>query len=340
MAPPASGSPCAQNYAGPIPAVVHIHGGDVPPELDGGPDAWFTSTGSATGHGYYTFPGAPPNGAIYKYPNRQEAAPIWFHDHALGITRLNVHAGLAGAYYIQDPALSLPPNLQSLPEVVPLVLQDRMFDTNGQLFFPADSAANILWTPNPEHPYWVPEFVGDTIVVNGKAWPFLNVEGKRYRFLFINGSNARTYELFLPNVPMYVIGTDGGYLDAPAMVSKLLIMPGERYEVIIDFASLAGTNVILKNTARTPYPKGASPNGQTLGQIIQFRVGPRAADTSFNPAAAGAVLRTGAQMIKRLPGAPGGPAIVTAAGVTQNVQKTRQLSLNEVMDMPITLSIP
>ena len=70
-----------------------------------------------------------------------------------------------------------------------------MFDTNGQLFFPADSAGGLLWTPNPEHPYWVPEFVGDTILVNGKAWPYLNVEPKRYRFLFLNGSNARTYDM-------------------------------------------------------------------------------------------------------------------------------------------------
>jgi len=99
-------SPCAWNYGetapgvfGPlsVPAVIHLHGGEVPPELDGGPDAWVTSDGSKTGHGYYTYAGAPANGAIYKYANTQEAAPIWFHDHALGITRLNVYAGLAGA---------------------------------------------------------------------------------------------------------------------------------------------------------------------------------------------------------------------------------------------------
>ena len=81
--------------------------------------------------------------------------------------------------------------------MIPLVIQDRMFDTNGQLFFPAGQAGGVLWTPNPEHPYWVPEFVGDAIVVNGKAWPYLNVQAKRYRFLFLNGSNARTYELAL-----------------------------------------------------------------------------------------------------------------------------------------------
>jgi FtsP/CotA-like multicopper oxidase with cupredoxin domain len=146
------------------------------------------------GHGYYTVPGASVNASLYKYPNVQEAAPIWFHDHTLGATRLNVYAGLAGAYYIVDPTLNLPANLQPVSEVVPLVLQDRMFDTNGQLFFQADSAGGLLWATNPEHPYWSPEFVGDTIVVNGKAWPYLNVQAKRYRFLFLNGSNARTYK--------------------------------------------------------------------------------------------------------------------------------------------------
>jgi FtsP/CotA-like multicopper oxidase with cupredoxin domain len=377
---PAFGTLCAGNYgeilpqgvtAAPIPAVVHLHGGEVPPGLDGGPDAWFTSgSGTYKGHGYYSADGAPPNGAIYKYPNSQEAAPIWFHDHALGITRLNVYAGLAGGYIIADPDLVLPGGLHSyglwyptippaaprpepaLPDepTIPLIIQDRMFDNTGQLFFPADSAANILWSLNPEHPYWVPEFVGDTIVVNGKAWPFLNVQAKRYRFLFLNGSNARTYELSLPNpvtgakVPFYVIGTDGGYLDAPAMTNVLTIMPGERYEVIIDFAGLAGTNLVMKNTGKTPYPRGAQPQGATVGRIIQFRVtAPPLSfvDSSYNPAG-GTPIRTGNnapannnQKIVRLPGAPGGPAPNPT-----NVQLTRLLTLNEVLAPPSNATDP
>lgn len=353
---PTYGSDCSKNYTGPIPAVVHLHGGEVPPELDGGPDAWITSDGIRKGFGYYSYSGAPPKGAIYKYANTQEAAPIWFHDHALGITRLNVYAGLAGGYFILDPSQHLPSNLQPIPEVVPLVLQDRTFDTNGQLFMPADSAGGVLWSPNPEHPYWVPEFVGDTVVVNGKAWPYLNVEAKRYRFLFLNGSNARTYEMFLVNQatgrvgpPLWVIGTDGGYLDKPvkidpALGQKLTMMPGERYEVIIDFAGYANTNLIIRNTGRTPYPKGESPQGNTLGRILQFRVGAAPnADTSFNPAAQGATIRASTpedQRIVRLPGAPGGPAIVTTAGSTQNVQKTRELTLNEVIALGQTAIDP
>src|SRR5574337_765178 len=139
-----------------------------------------------------------------------------------------------------------------------------MFDANGQLFFPNLGI-------NPEHPFWIPEFVGDTIVINGKTWPFLNVQPKRYRFLFLNGSNARAYELFLINratggkgPAMWVIGTDGGYLDNPIIIDpnvkpndKLVIMPGERYDVIIDFTGYKNTSLEMRNTARTPYPNGA-----------------------------------------------------------------------------------
>ena len=230
---------CAQHYAGPIPTVPHLHGGEVPPVIDGGPDAWFTSDGAYHGHGYYTHPGvaAAGNEAVYRYPNTQEAAMIWFHDHLLGATRLNVYAGLAGAYPLIDPGLALPTGLHPVglqqgasgpvDYLVPLVLQDRMFDVNGQLFFPNVGI-------NPEHPFWIPEFVGDTIVVNGKVWPFLNVQPKRYRFLFVNGSNARTYELFLVNPatkamgpPIWQIGTDGGYLDAPVKIDPNALAGGQ-----------------------------------------------------------------------------------------------------------------
>jgi spore coat protein A len=339
--PPEPGSEGAANYDGPIPAVVHLHGGEVPPQLDGGPDAWFTSDGGYIGHAFYSRDGNTPcNYSIYRYPNSQEGALIWFHDHTLGATRLNVYCGLAGAYLIADPNDTL---LANLPTLFPLVIQDRMFDTNGQLFFPSDSAGGVLWTTNPEHPYWVPEFVGDVIVVNGKAWPFMNVEPKRYTFLFINGSNARTYEMFLtdpvsknPGPPLWVIGTDGGYLDAPIKIDPqaaannvLPMMSGERYWVIVDFngyqAGVIGPNGaaysgnwLLKNNAKTPYPAGASPQGSTVGRIMLFRVvlPLTEPDNSYDPAS-GAALRT---PMVRLTGA--------------SVQQTRQLTLNEVMGMP------
>lgn len=356
--PPAPGTECASNYGelldAPIPAVVHLHGGEVPPQLDGGPDSWFTSDGTKKGHAFYSKDGgAASNYNIYRYPNTQEGAPIWFHDHTLGATRLNVYAGLAGAYLVTDPAND-PTNL---PDLVPLVIQDRMFDTQGQLFFTAGrDGNNNIWALNPEHPYWNPEFVGDVIVVNGKSWPYKDVAAKRYTFLFLNGSNARTYEMTLTDPvskndgpPLWVIGTDGGYLDKPVKIDptlagKLVMMPGERYQVIVDFkgyqAGAIGPNGrtysgtwLLRNTAKTPFPAGEAPNGNTTGRIMQFRVASAPAqDTSFNPAIAGATLR----------GAQGqGPALVKladptsgllAAGIT--VQKTRQLTLNEVMGMP------
>ncbi|HWR20825.1 MAG TPA: multicopper oxidase domain-containing protein, partial [Verrucomicrobiae bacterium] len=180
---PTPGSECAENYAGPIPAAVHLHGGLVPAELDGGPDAWVTSTG-IKGHGYYTSATAPANGFVYNYPNRQEASALIYHDHILGALRLNLYAGIAGAYVIEDPAIiptdatgvwvsnaiasppinscnpkskkCLPSNLPGSAEIIPVVIQDRIFDTNGQLFWPADTAGGVQSSPNPQHPYWAP----------------------------------------------------------------------------------------------------------------------------------------------------------------------------------------
>ena len=218
------------HYLGPVPAVPHLHGGEVPPVIDGGPEAWFLSdeviagfNNSVKGNAYYSKADAAANEAIYRYPNLQEAAPLWFHDHLLGGTRLNAtFGGLAGAYPIIDPGLTLPAGLDPVGLggrlLIPLVIQDRMFDTNGQLFFPNVGI-------NPEHPYWIPEFVGDTIVVNGKVWPYLNVDRQRYRFFLINGSNSRPYDMYLidrvsgiKGPRMWVIATDGGYLDAPVLI--------------------------------------------------------------------------------------------------------------------------
>ena len=170
---------------------------------------------------------AAANEAIYRYPNSQEAAPIWFHDHLLGGTRLNVYAGLAGAYIVIDPGWRCPPACTpSVWSRVPGPID--LLDPAGhpgpdvrhqrQLYFPNVGI-------NPEHPFWVPEFVGDTIVVNGKVWPYHERDRQRYRFLIINGSNARPYDMSLMDratgikgPPMWVIATDGGYLDAPVKI--------------------------------------------------------------------------------------------------------------------------
>ena len=323
-------------YTGEPPIVVHLHGGEVPPLSDGGPDAWFTPGNVYTGHSFNPNP--------YLYPNTQEAATLWFHDHALGATRLNVYAGMAGFYFLRD----LNEDLLTLPgwsgddlvqEVAPagasgvfnpapylpeieIAIQDRMFDTNGQLYFP-----NLPTNPLV-HPFWTPEFVGDVITVNGKTWPYLSVAPRKYRFRLLNGSNARFYELSFGNKGPVItqIGTDGGFLDTPTPIAGRLVMgPGERADVIIDFTNFAGQTLILDNTARTPYPGGAPASGNTTGRIMQFVVnglmktpaGGAGVDKSVIPAA----LKTNVKLTN-FAGAP-------AAGVP--VVKTRQLTLNEVM---------
>lgn len=358
-------------YMGPVPAVPHLHGAEDPAVIDGGPEAWFLSnesipgTWTAFGSAYYAGTdvaglGANPaaaNEAIYRYPNSQEASPLWFHDHLLGATRLNAtFAGLAGAYPIIDPTLTLPTGLHPVGlqqgatgpvnYTVPLVLQDRMFDTNGQLYFPNVGI-------NPEHPDWVPEFVGDTIVVNGKVWPYMNVDQQRYRFFLIDGSNSRPYDMFLQDLiskvkgpRMWVIATDGGYLDSPVLIDpnatgqqvkagvqkSLMMMPGERYEIIVDFADpvwkglLAAKkaafplDLILRNTAPTV---DGNPDASLDGRIMQFRVSANApVDNSYNPAS-GIPIRSGGQTIKRLVNTATGALAVTP-------DKTRELVLVEI----------
>ncbi|NJC96364.1 MAG: copper oxidase [Anaerolineales bacterium] len=335
------------NYKGPVPAVPHLHGGEVPPQLDGGPDAWFTADGLYQGHAYWPGIGGGGNTSVYNYPNSQEAAPIWFHDHALGITRINVYAGIAGAYLLLDPANPWPIDPT---RIIPMVIQDRMFDTNGQLYFPAGPP----FSPNPmDHPFWVPEFEGDVICVNGKVWPKLTVSNKRYAFWFLNGSNARTYDMFLIDQvsknfgpPIWIIGTDGGLLDTPVKLdplapkplpNSLTMMPGERYLAIIDFsgyeAGVVGPNGaafsgswLLKNNAKTPFPAGVAPNGTTTGRVIQFVVNPAGTlpDEAYNPAVGGQLRAPMVRLANAATGTPG-------AGVTIN--KIRQLTLNEVMGM-------
>ncbi|MDD2734977.1 MAG: multicopper oxidase [Desulfuromonadaceae bacterium] len=322
-------------YAGPVPMSTHMHGAEVSSFYDGGPGQWFTPTG-VTGAAYATAAATAPGSAIYHYPNTQEATTLWFHDHALGATRTNVYGGLAAFYLLRDafdtgvPATGL--NLPAGAQEMEVVIQDRMFDTNGQLLFP-DLGLNPA-----THPFWIPEFFGDTIVVNGKSWPFQAVSPQRYRLRLLNGSNARFYNLKFDNkMVFYQIGTDGGLLDAPVPLTSLLIAPGERADVIVDFTAFANTNILLTNNAKAPFPNGAPADPKTVGQIMQFRVGaPLAvADASFNPAVVGATLRGGI-------GQP--PAIVRlvnpligTASVIPSVK--RQLTLKEVMGMAGPLEV-
>ncbi|MBS1811847.1 MAG: multicopper oxidase domain-containing protein [Acidobacteria bacterium] len=272
-ADPLNQHPTPAPYTGPVPTVTHLHGGETEPQSDGHPDAWFTPNFAIRGMGWVK--------DVYSYANAQAASTLWYHDHALGVTRLNVYAGLAGFYLLRDPQFESTLNLPSGNYEREIVIQDRTFDVNGQLMYPSAGVNPTI------HPYWVPEFFGNTIVVNGKVWPFMQVEPRKYRLRLLNGSNARFYNLKLSNGrPFIQIGTDGGYLSRPVQVNQLLLAPGERADVIVDFTGhKANSTILMNNDARAPFPNGAPADPQTVGQIMQFRIVPLTApDTSSVPA--------------------------------------------------------
>ena len=252
-----------------VPLVTHLHGGEVQSTSDGGPEGWWTADGDH-GDGYSTLDPetTEDNAAVFEYPNEQLPTTLWYHDHALGVTRTNVMSGLAGFYMLRDPVDPIASLLPSGKYDMPLVFQDRTFNTDGSLWF------DTVGLNVDVHPYWMPEFFGNTIMVNGKVWPNMDVDKGQYMFRLLDGSNARFYTITFSNgMPFKVIGTDGGYLRAPATVTKLTIAPGERYVVLVDFSSLApGTKVVMLNNARTPFPTGTPVFGGTVGQLVQFTV--------------------------------------------------------------------
>lgn len=251
------GFPDAQS---PVPMVPHLHGGETQSDSDGNPTSWFTAEEKQTGPGFVK--------TLYTYLNQQQPTTLFYHDHTDGMTRLNLYAGLAGFYLLRDPKDPVAPFLPSGKFEIPLSILDRSFNDDGSLLYP--NVGN-----NPDiHPYWVPEFFGDAIVVNGKVWPNLDVERHQYRFRIVNESNARFYNLKLSNNQSFIqIGTDGGYLPEPVELFSLLVAPGERADILIDFSSLApGTKLLMLNDANTPFPGGDAPDIHTVGQIMQFTV--------------------------------------------------------------------
>jgi FtsP/CotA-like multicopper oxidase with cupredoxin domain len=269
----------------PVPIVTHLHGGEVQSTSDGGPNAWYTADGKH-GPDYNTAVPTDPNAAVDVYPNGQQPTTLWYHDHALGVTRLNVLSGLAGFYIISNAS---DPVEQLLPHGeydVPLAIQDRSFYSDGSLYYPTEGVNPAI------HPYWQDTFLGNTIVVNGEAWPNMNVKQGLYRFRVLDGSNDRLYQISLSNGMAFTqIGTDGGYLKAPAQMTSQLIAPGERIDILVDFSNVpAGQKIILENYA------GSSSGGvapQTTGQIMQFTVTdgkgltPKPLPSNLNPTLAG-----------------------------------------------------
>jgi len=235
----------------------HLHGGFVRGDSDGSPAVTPNGFGPGdTQHVYYT--------------NQQPQMPaslLWFHDHGLGTTRLNVVAGLAAAYIVRDEFdTGTEPNPMGIPGgpyEIPLVIQDRQFNRDGTFLYPTSDIPGAVW---------IGEYFGDTMLVNGKVWPFLEIEPRLYRFRVLNGCNARILNLNIPGTRMWQIGAEGGLWDKPVPVTRLVLAPAERADVLIDFSRLAGGILPMKNL-NPPHP--VSTPAPPLTQVMEIRVGTR-----------------------------------------------------------------
>ncbi|WP_304590796.1 multicopper oxidase family protein [Paenisporosarcina sp. OV554] len=263
-------------------SVVHLHGGRTPAHSDGYPEAWFTRNFQETGPLFER--------EVYSYPNIERATTLWYHDHTVGITRLNIYAGLAGFYLIRDnheQSLNLPKGKYEIP----LLIVDRSFNPDGSLYYPSTPDQNDKGLP---YPSLVPPFDADTILVNGKVYPYLDVEPRKYRFRILNASNSRILTLKMEsNQPFYQIGTDGGFLETTVVINEFIIMSAERVDVIIDFSQYYGQTIILKNVTK-------SASAETT-DVMQFRVTVplKSTDTSSLPFYLGKIERLPISMAKR-----------------------------------------
>jgi spore coat protein A len=235
-----------------VRSVIHLHGGRTPAASDGYPEAW-------------VLPGKTQR---CFYPSKQDAALLFYHDHTMGINRLNIYAGMQGLFIVRDTqeaALHLPSGKYE----VPLLIADRLLLKDGQLDYPVSE--------HPDRP-WVPEVFGNAILVNGKLLPYMDVEPRRYRLRVMNGSNGRFYRLSLANkAEMQVIGNDQGLLSAPVAVKRVPLAPAERLDIVVDFAAMAGTHVKLVSDSF---------------EIMEFRVAAKGnPDTSVLPTALRPALR-------------------------------------------------
>ncbi len=321
-------------YTGPVPMVTHVHGAvGVGDESDGYAEAWYLPNLGANlpagyadrGTWYDFFAGKAtasfgatwdPGFATFQYPNLGRASADWYHDHTLGMTRLNVYAGPAGFYIIRGgpdgdsavidkrngkPAVfpgpapqendRFPPNKPY--REIPIAIQDRSFNTDGSLFYPAtreffDGIVRDFVPAGEFSPIWNPEFFGNMLMVNGNTWPYLTVERRRYRLRLLNGCQSRFLILDFANIPgveVWQIGNEGGFLAAPvditALGNRLLMSLAERADVIVDFTNVPGGNYVLGNLGPDEPFGGGVPgvdfpvaDPASTGQVMQFRVVP------------------------------------------------------------------
>jgi FtsP/CotA-like multicopper oxidase with cupredoxin domain len=315
-------------YSGPVPIVTHVHGAvGVGDESDGYTEAWYlpaagnVPAGYATEGTWYDFfrskalakfdESWEAGSATFEYPNAQRASTLWYHDHALGLTRLNVYAGPAGFYLVRGgptdevgdmrrgrdavlpgPAPAMGDRSGMTYYEIPLAIQDRSFNTSGSLFYPDTRAFfdDIIGPYIPltdVAPIWNPEFFGNMIMVNGSTWPFLEVEQCRYRFRLLNGCQSRFLILDfsgIAGVEVWQIGNEGGFLPDPVNLTALtggrvLMSPAERADVIVDFTNVATGQHVLANIGPDEPFGGGVPgidfpiaDPDSTGQVMQFRV--------------------------------------------------------------------
>ena len=264
------------------PLVMHLHGGHTDFQFDGNPEFFFSPGWEIRGPHWLE--------KKYVYLNDQPAGNLWYHDHALGLTRLNVYAGMAGFYFVRDDldtgAPDNPLGLPAFPYELAYAIQDRMFKDNGELFYPAFEG-DPFWDdfitgeeadpPFPGGPSALAEFFGDHMVVNGKIWPRADVERRNYRMHLLNGCDSRFMVLRFrsapmgstdlsqagPPLPFYVVGSDQGLGSSPVMVDTLVSEPGSRYDVVFDFSQVPmGTRIIMENVG------GDAPFGGDYGGAL------------------------------------------------------------------------
>ncbi|MWG35650.1 multicopper oxidase family protein [Halomarina oriensis] len=231
------------DHDGPVPEVrtsVHQHGLNVERVSDGQARQWESPDGTK---------GPQPAKEVHELRNRQDRMTATYHDHALGVSRLNNYAGLHGFYQIAGKKESKL-NLPSGDYDVPIMLEDKSFDEDGSFRYPDSFVAN---------------FAGDTAFVNGAVFPYMEVEPRKYRFRLVNQANGRTFGMALQSEDghggpaMYQIAPDHGFLEEVVEVGhhgdleSLVLSPFERAEVVVDFSEYAGETITMTNDAAFPY---------------------------------------------------------------------------------------
>ncbi|MHC4962315.1 MAG: multicopper oxidase family protein [Planctomycetota bacterium] len=316
-----------------VPIITHLHGGHTDFQYDGNPEFFYSPDGNVKGPQWNYVPGGFTN--TFRYDNDVQSGNLWYHDHALGLTRLNVYAGLAGFYFVRDDQdTGMPGNplgLPAFPYELAYAIQDRMFNANGDLFYPAYpgdpfyddfiTGEGAVLPPDlfPDGgPTALAEFFGDHMVVNGKIWPKESVEPRNYRLRLLNGTDSRfmvvRFRAVNPGattldgagapIPFYVIGSDQGLAGSATQTDTLVFEPGARYDVVVNFAGLDGKRIIMENIGGdAPFggdfgddlaPEDLFPDRQT-DRIMAFDVvvpKDNSVPDNFNPAAIGNALAT------------------------------------------------